>query len=84
MTVVPSRAHFIARAGAHSFPEQRIHGHSLSRDHGRILSADAAARRDVRQTARPIVNWLYTTGGVLSALLLMYLVFALLKPEKFS
>jgi len=30
------------------------------------------------------VNWLYITGAVVSALLLAYLVIALLKPERFS
>lgn len=30
------------------------------------------------------MNWLYLTGGVISALLLAYLAVALLKPEKFS
>lgn len=30
------------------------------------------------------MNWLYLSGAVTSALLLAYLVVALLKPEKFS
>lgn len=30
------------------------------------------------------MNWLYLTGGAAAGLLLVYLVVALLKPEKFS
>jgi K+-transporting ATPase KdpF subunit len=30
------------------------------------------------------VNWLYVTGVVVAAALLLYLSLALLKPEKFS
>ena len=30
------------------------------------------------------MNWLYLTGGVVAAALLVYLLAALLKPEKFS
>jgi K+-transporting ATPase KdpF subunit len=30
------------------------------------------------------VNWLYCVSGVIAALLLVYLLVALLKPEKFS
>ena len=30
------------------------------------------------------MNWLHLTGGVAAALLLVYLLVALLKPEKFS
>lgn len=30
------------------------------------------------------MNWLYMTGGFLAAGLLVYLLAALLKPEKFS
>ena len=30
------------------------------------------------------MNWLYLVGGAVSAALLVYLTFALLKPEKFS
>ena len=30
------------------------------------------------------MNWLYLSGGCISALLLLYLTVALLKPEKFS
>jgi K+-transporting ATPase KdpF subunit len=30
------------------------------------------------------MNWLYLLGGLVSVLLLAYLVLALLKPEKFS
>jgi K+-transporting ATPase KdpF subunit len=30
------------------------------------------------------MNWLYWLGGAASVLLLVYLVVALLKPEKFS
>ena len=30
------------------------------------------------------MNWLYLVSGALAALLLAYLVVALLKPEKFS
>ena len=30
------------------------------------------------------MNWLYLIGGVVSAMLMLYLLVALLKPEKFS
>ena len=30
------------------------------------------------------MNWLYLVGGILAAGLLVYLLLALLKPEKFS
>jgi len=30
------------------------------------------------------MNWLYLVGGVIAAMLLVYLTIALLKPEKFS
>jgi K+-transporting ATPase KdpF subunit len=30
------------------------------------------------------MNWLHVVGGVVAALLLVYLTLALLKPEKFS
>ena len=30
------------------------------------------------------MNWLHLLGGVVAAILLIYLVVALLKPEKFS
>ena len=30
------------------------------------------------------MNWLYLIGGALAVLLLVYLVLALLKPERFS
>jgi K+-transporting ATPase KdpF subunit len=61
------------------------HGCRLSFSHRGVLAADCRHGPWLRIPFEGIeMTWLYILGGVVSVGLLVYLVIALLQPEKFS
>jgi K+-transporting ATPase KdpF subunit len=60
------------------------HGRSVHRSHGCFRGPEHGARARLRKThEEAAMNWVYILSGVLAAGIFVYLVVALLWPEKF-
>ncbi len=60
------------------------HGHYLYRPACRLCAGEHSARVLLREIEETAMNWIYILSGIVSLAIVIYLVIALLYPEKFQ